>query len=356
MQRYQAGYIKGIFSDDNRQDWDDKQPRPVSWSCWYPAPFDNPTIDLKFGHRTGSNLPLFSQGQVAEKAPISDSQDEWPLVVFSHGTGGTSTGLAWLGTRLAQTGYICIGVDHHGNTAIEPYRAEGFICWWERASDLSFIIDHANDIAAIKNRVDSRNISVVGFSLGGYTALSLTGAVTSMAQFEAWLLASPNPTHGPREFPNIDQEIPLLMAKSPRFRQSWDRHGDLYLDTRISKCVAIAPAPPVRAFLTDSLSSIACPTFIISGEADNEAPYEQCSVWLSKQNPGFRLQSAGKDVGHYTFLSECTHHGKSVEQEICIDHPHIIRSEIHDEVSSKIVDFLRKNQDTHRKNQDTHNL
>ena len=80
--------------------------------------------------------------------------------------------MSWLGTRLAQRGYICIGVDHHGNTATEPYRAEGFICWWERALDLSLIIDQVNQIPAIENHVNLNEISVVGFSLGGYTALA----------------------------------------------------------------------------------------------------------------------------------------------------------------------------------------
>jgi hypothetical protein len=45
--------------------------------------------------------------------------------ILSYGTGGSAEGMGWLGQRLACLGYICIGVNHHGNTAIEPYRAEG---------------------------------------------------------------------------------------------------------------------------------------------------------------------------------------------------------------------------------------
>jgi len=79
-------------------------------------------------------------------------------VLLSHGTGGTATGMSWLPTSLAQIGYICVGVDHHGNTATEPYRAEGFICWWERALDHSLIIDQVNQIPAIINRITMKVI------------------------------------------------------------------------------------------------------------------------------------------------------------------------------------------------------
>ena len=336
--QFQAAYISGSFSDDSRQDWDNLSPRPVSWSCWYPTSIDSEVTELTFGGSAES--PLFTQGFVAENAQISNTQSELPLVLLSHGTGGTAAGMSWLGTRLAQRGYICIGVDHHGNTATEPYRAEGFICWWERALDLSLIIDQVNQIPAIENHVNFNEISVVGFSLGGYTALALAGAVTSMEQFEKWLVANPNPIGGPREFPNIDQEISRLMSKSSRFRQSWKKHDESYLEPRISKCVAIAPAPPVRAFKSESLRGVECSTFIVAGEADLEAPFEQCALWLSKQNPDFYLKSVGKEVGHYVFLTECTEQGKCLESDICIDHPGIIRSTIHDEVSIMIDDFL----------------
>ena len=318
--------------------WDNAQPRPVKWSCWYPASSSTPTIEHRFGGN--GDQPLFTGGLVAPGAAISNVQSEWPLVLLSHGTGGTATGMSWLATRLVKSGCICLGVDHHGNTATEPYRAEGFICWWERPSDLSFMIDRIDLITPINGRVDVTNVAVTGFSLGGYTAFALSGAITSMKQFENWLNRNPNPLGGPREFPNIDKEISRLMSSSIRFRQSWDQHGASYFDPRVSKCVAIAPAPPVRSFLPKSVSDIACPTFIISGEADIEAPFHQCAQWLSNQNSSFQIKSLGENVGHYVFLAECTEEGICVEPDICIDHPTIVRSEIHEYVASQIRDFL----------------
>ena len=338
MAGYKAGFTEGQFFDDRRKDWNGLSARPVSWSCWYPVDIEIETAELRFGG--SADAPWFTQGQVAMNATISNSQNEWPAVLLSHGTGGTADGLAWLGTRLARAGFICIAVNHHGNTAVELYRAEGFICWWERAADLSFICDQTSSIPEIESRIDFDQISVAGFSLGGYTSIALAGAVTSMQLFENWLIANPNPIGGPREYPDLDKKIPELMSSSHRFRQSWDRQSESYLDARISKCVAIAPAPPVRAFTQKSLSQIKIPTLIVAGEADQEAPFGQCSEWLKQHNPSFRLHTAGKNVGHYTFLAECTEQGRCLEPEICNDHSSINRSNIHDNVSILIGDFL----------------
>ena len=42
-----------------------------------------------------------------------------PLVLLSHGTGGSAVMLAWLGETLARAGYVVAAINHHGNTATE---------------------------------------------------------------------------------------------------------------------------------------------------------------------------------------------------------------------------------------------
>lgn len=338
MPDHVAGYATGVLWDEIRNDWDDLNPRPIRWSCWYPAPIHSKTSELLFGGRTENSL--FNGGPIARDAPVSTDQSKWPLVLLSHGTGGTASGMTWLGRRLATEGFICLGVDHHGNTGSEPYRAEGFIRWWERSTDLSFIIDNLSQIDSIRHRVDTARISAAGFSLGGYTALSLAGAITSVPLFENWLSTQPNSVGGPREFPNADKEIPGLLQHSHRFRQSWDRQSLSFADPRITTCIAIAPAPTVRAFTHKSLSEIECSTLILCGEADSEASFEQCSVWLKTQNQRFQLLTMGENVGHYTFLPECTEHGRSRAPEICTDHRCVSRADIHDQASATILRFL----------------
>ena len=175
---YRTGYAEGRLHDDNRSDWDDVSPRPVAWSCWYPVTEEAADAVRRCGDEDAGSP--FVRAETARDAALSDAFAEWPLVLLSHGTGGSAGSLSWLADRLVRCGHVCIGVNHHGNTATEPYRAEGFLCWWERALDLSFVLDRLDEIPRLKGRVDRGRVGVVGFSLGGHTALALAGAVTSM--------------------------------------------------------------------------------------------------------------------------------------------------------------------------------
>ena len=64
---------------------------------------------------------------------------------------------------LAGAGFLAVAVDHHGNNFIDGYSPEGFVRWWERARDFSFVLD---ELCA---REDIGAVGAAGFSLGGYT-------------------------------------------------------------------------------------------------------------------------------------------------------------------------------------------
>ena len=55
---------------------------------------------------------------------------------------------------------------------------------------------------------------------------------------------------------------------------------------------------------------------------------------------GYAEGRMGEHVGHYTFLPECTAHGREVEPILCRDHPRVIRAKVHDEAASMIRSFL----------------
>src|SRR5690606_22605903 len=120
-------------------------------------------------------------------ADVSAAGDRLPLIVLSHGTGGAALTLMWLGQHLAANGFVVAAVNHHGNTAIEErHTAQGFVLWWERAADLSAVIDHMLVDEALGPRIDAGRIGAAGFSLGGYTVLSLAGGITDLEAYEAF--------------------------------------------------------------------------------------------------------------------------------------------------------------------------
>jgi len=149
-------------------------PEPYSWrgaethalvtTIWYPARAGT----LMAEHHVGPPAaPLFTLGRWADDGPMLEGR--FPLVTLSHGTGGSAEIMSWLARDLASRGYIVAGVNHPGNNAVEPYTAEGFMLWWERARDVSAVIDLVLADPPIGPHIDANRIGAMGFSLGGYT-------------------------------------------------------------------------------------------------------------------------------------------------------------------------------------------
>jgi predicted dienelactone hydrolase len=333
---FKIGCMRGLNVDLARSAWRSSEPRPLQWTAWYPTENEQ---TLSADEEPNS---LFVSGLVARDAPLSSAEPLWPVVLLSHGTGGAAQGLSWIGEALAANGFIALAVSHHGNTAMEPYLPEGFLCWWERALDLTALLTILRTEGPFAGRLDEAKCGVLGFSLGGYTALQMAGAVTSLSQFEEWSTSVGLDAVNPREFPDLQNEVARLKSDSPQFGNSIARHSAAYRDERIKAVVALAPAPPVRAFLSDSLGHIDVSTLIIVGQKDAEAPHDVCALWLKEQNPNFEVHLLGDKVGHGVFFPEATAFGKSVAPEICCDLDGVDRMEIHRQTAMEIVRHFRE--------------
>jgi predicted dienelactone hydrolase len=279
----------------------------------------------------------FRRESVAVDAPVARSGDAVPLVLLSHGTGATAEAMEWLGFRLAQRGFVALAVNHHGHTGSEPYRAEGFVCMWERANDLTAILDDASWRGKIGVETDER-VFTAGFSAGAYTALLLAGARVSFSQFEPDNPVK-SPIRGPREFPNLANELPKLY-ENPVFRTSWDRRRADFSDGRIRAALAIAPGRSVLGFSQDSLRAIDKPVQLIGGDEDTVAPPGECCDWLSQNIPRCRFEFLHGGVGHYTFLPEGSQIGREAAPELFLDRDGLERTAIHDHVSGQAAELF----------------
>jgi predicted dienelactone hydrolase len=105
-----------------------------------------------------------------------------PLIVFSHGLGGSREGYAYLGQHWARHGYIVAHVQHAGSDASIFQFGEDLLdsarravldpnIWRERPSDVSFVIDRM----ATDPRVNTNAIGVAGHSFGADTTLAIIG-------------------------------------------------------------------------------------------------------------------------------------------------------------------------------------
>lgn len=327
-----CGYRTGVISDISRPNWQNNSERPIAWSAWYP------TDDVENGEETSGQF--FELGNVALDGALT-AKRKLPVVLLSHGTGGTAESLGWLARSLACRGYVVLGANHHGNTGLEPYLAEGFLCWWERATDLSVLLSSLGASGFFANRLDFDQVSAVGFSLGGYTVMALAGARTSLEEFDSWRSANGITEGGPKEFPDAADSVPTLMETSDAFRLSWTEHGQDYTDKRIRSVVAIAPAPPVRSFVPQSVAELQLPVTILTGGADSEAPSEHCADWLVSQNDRFRRYDLGNQVGHYTFIDFPSDKSLTGKADIFSDHGSVDRKKVHEQAAEIVIQSLK---------------
>jgi len=113
------------FQDDQRMAWDGKNKRPILTHIFY-STTDKRLEPIMLGK---PNEKLFYAGNAIWNAK-SANREKRPLIIMSHGTGGAALQMLWIAEGLVKNGYTVVGVNHHGNTAIEPKMyAEGFKLW-----------------------------------------------------------------------------------------------------------------------------------------------------------------------------------------------------------------------------------
>lgn len=116
-----------------------------------------------------------------------DASGPVPLVLVSHGIGGSRFGYSYLGRHLAAQGYAVLHVQHvgsdnrlwRGNLFELMGRLNGATTEAEamaRPQDLRFALDQALADPTIAARVDATRIAAVGHSYGGNTVLLAAGA------------------------------------------------------------------------------------------------------------------------------------------------------------------------------------
>jgi len=310
-----------------RPNWDGSGPRPLTWAAWYPASDDSTERDLVTSAQPET---WFAIGPAAQDAPINLGSRRYPVVMLSHGTGGAALHLEWLARDLANRGFIAIGVNHHGNTTAEPFRAEGFLCWWERARDLTVLLDTMEACGEFAGRLDMDRVFVVGYSLGGCTATALLGAITETSRFQN-SPANKDFGRGPREFPDLADHLPGLLENSAIFRESWARMSNSYRDARFKAALLLAPGRSVHGFNQERLSAIETPTRIVVGGSDFVAP---AARWLHERLRTSTLDLLASEVGHYVFLPKATDAGRRAGPDVCLNAPAVDRKAVHKHVAT----------------------
>ncbi|MCD4785159.1 MAG: hypothetical protein K8T10_15190 [Candidatus Eremiobacteraeota bacterium] len=123
-----------------------------------------------------------------------DGAGPFPVIIFSHGAGGSKEGYAYLGKYWAGFGYVSIHPTHYGSdTSIftkgklrENLKAlkkcvDDTKNWENRPKDVSFIIDSFDkiekEVPGLKGKLDRNHIGLAGHSYGAFTTIAVAGAL-----------------------------------------------------------------------------------------------------------------------------------------------------------------------------------
>jgi predicted dienelactone hydrolase len=335
-----VGMVTREFVDEKRTNWQRTGSRPLRTAVWYPAAgaYKEETI---FGGPPDKQI--FTPVTVAQAADVSPRSQKYPLILLSHGTGGSAVQMMWLGYYLASRGYIAAAVNHHGNTAAEREpAAQGFLLFWERPKDLSAVLDKLLADPVFGKRIDKSRIGAAGFSLGGYTVISVAGGRFSREEFDAFcsspqrdFTCEPQP-----EFPEARARFEELKKTDTVVQEALRHSGDSYRDKRIKCVFAVAPALG-SGFNQAGLSAVKIPVHIVVGQADKVTPSATNAQRFASLIRGAKLTILPGGIGHYTFLAECAPNGKRV-LEICRDGEGVDRAGVHKEVSQMAFEFFEQ--------------
>lgn len=333
---FKVGVAQRRFVPSGPYDWRHAQTHALLATVWYPAAATAQQQQQWIGQPRN---PFARAGEAAPEAALTPTPRRFPLVVISHGTGGSASAMAWLGTRLAAHGFIAVGVNHPGNNALEAHTAQGFTLWWLRARDLSAVIDEMSRDRQFGPRIDTRRIGAAGFSLGGYTMIEIAGGRTSPAFFD---VCARDP-HGslcapPPEFPTLLDQVRALMKTDPAYRAAIRGASASYRDPRVRAVFAIAPALG-GVFDPASLRKIAIPVEVLAGSADAIEPVPANARYFAAHIPGSTLVLF-PGAGHYTFFATCTRLGQQAQPGLCDDRPGIDRHRLHERAADLAVRFF----------------
>jgi predicted dienelactone hydrolase len=210
---------------------------------------------------------------------------KYPVIVFSHGAGGSDTCCESLTRHWATYGYITIQPIHDDSVvqrriggdenARFPQAVREALknpaLWENRPRDISFLLDSLaglqKRVAGLNGKIDTSRIGVAGHSMGAYTAEAIGGALVDLP----------------------------------------GRPGQHFSDARAKGLLCLSPQGPGQFGLTaHSFSNISLPFMGITGSLDNLGPLASVAwhkIPFERSQPGDKYEVFIQGASHMSFVT-----------------------------------------------------
>jgi len=279
----------------------------LSGGLWYPCA--EPPGTMRLGPYV---LP------VTTDCPLNGGKH--PLIVVSHGRGGTFLGHHDTAEALADAGFIVAALNHPGDTASDKSRIGELSVYVSRPADIKRMIDHMLGASPAAAFVDPSRIGFFGFSRGGYTGLAVIGANADFASATALCGDSPM---------RVCQQI-----------RDGDFPGPIPHDPRIKAAVV---ADPLAIFFTaQAVAPIAVPVQLWASELGGDGVFLRDVAPLDANPPAPHDYHVVRNAGHFAFFL-CPPALAPTYPDLCTDPNGFDRAAFHKEFNAAAVKFLQDN-------------
>jgi len=278
---------------------------------WYPAtaPASSRPIDL------------YTQ-EVATDAPVTGHK--LPLIVISHGNGGSYAGHYDTALALARAGFVVAALTHPGDNWHDQTHATDVA---GRPKQLSQLVTYMLGQWSGRAAIDGDRVGAFGFSAGGFTVLAAAGARPDLRRI------------GPHCAAHPDFFDCSLIATHPITASAIPT--DWSADRRLK---AIAVAAPALGFAFDraGLAGVTIPVQLWRATEDQILPhpfYAEAVAAALPSPPDYHLVP---NAGHFDFLAPCSAAMKEQLAYLCQSAPGFDRTAFHAEFDAAVVGFFRK--------------
>ncbi len=229
-----------------------RKDRELTVEIWYPATAETePGGTLTALIRDGVTQTTLTGRAARDAEP--DTGQVFPLVIISHGYPGNRFLMSHLGENLASKGYVVASIDHPDSTYDDQTAFGSTLV--NRPWDQRFVIDQMGALEGdLGSIIESNNVAIIGYSMGGYGALIYAGAGVTKASTEY--------TWG----------VPQGLLE--RNMMGSESHAEL-ADDRVKAFVAFGPWGNNTGFWdADGWAGIDKPLMLIAGSVDDVSIYD----------------------------------------------------------------------------------
>ena len=250
-----------------------------------------------------------------------------PLVIFSHGTGGSAFSHFDTAQALANAGYVVAAVTHPGDNYADQSKSVSIL---DRPKHLTRAIDYLLADWPGHDRVDARRVGLFGFSAGGFTVLVGAGGKPDLA------MVGPHCARHTEDF-----ACKLLSRQSGPLPKIESTPAQDLKENRIKAIVVAAPALGFT-FGNEGLREVRIPIQLWRAEDDTMLPHPWYAEAVRHALPLPPEYHVVPKAEHFDFLASCSERLAAVAPQICRSQQGFDRNAFHEQFNVAVVAFFNK--------------